>query len=358
MKPSSRRQFLTTASAAGAIAIAAPFARAAEREPIGCGQIGTRHAHASGKMEAMRQLTQDFRVVGIVEANEKARAAAEKNKSYAGLSFLDEAELLGDRSVQVVAIETTLEDSTTTARRVIAVGKHLHLDKPGGADHAAFKTMRQEAEDRGLIVQMGYMLRHQPGFQLLFDLMREEALGEIQEITATMGKQASAGLRKELAAIPGHGMFELGCHLVDAVVTLLGPPPKIIASSARSLSPADELPDHQLAVFEYPRALVTLRCNHNDPGGGGRRAFTVVGSKGSLELHPLELGRGTLTLSKPFREYVAGENKLTLAQPRGRYDAEFVALSKWIRGEEKCPWNAAHDIAVQEAALKAAGCYG
>lgn len=326
---------------------------AADREPLGAGQIGVRHSHAAGKFEALRHLTNDYRVVGIAEAHAASRAAAEKNKAYAGVPFIDEAALLHDKAVRVLAIETALEDATATARRALAAGKHLHLDKPGGTDHAAFKVMRQDAEDRGLIVQMGYMLRHQPAFQRLFRTVKDGALGDIQEITATMGKQASPALRKELAAIPGHGMFELGCHLVDAVVTLLGPPPKVIASAAKSQD--DGLPDHQLAVFEYPRAIVALRCNHNDPGGGGRRAFTVVGSQGTLELAPLESGRGVLTLAKPWDEFKAGRHEFTLPQPRGRYDEEFVALAKWIRGEEKSPWNAAHDIAVHASALQAAG---
>ncbi len=42
--------------------------------------------------------------------------------------------------------------------------------------------------------------------------------------------------------------------------------------------------------------------------------------------------------------------------PRGRYDEEFVALAKWIRGQEKSPWSPEHDIAVHATALQAAGC--
>ncbi len=135
---------------------------------------------------------------------------------------------------------------------------------------------------------MGYMLRHNPAFTLLFRAVREGWLGDLQEVTATMGKQADPGLRKILSSLPGHGMFELACHLVDAVVTILGTPTQVHAFGVATKAPEDSLLDNQLAVLEYRQALVTLRCNHNDPGGGPRRAFTVVGSQGSMDIAPLE----------------------------------------------------------------------
>ena len=145
-----RRQFIAAAS--GICGLGCSTLLAAPPPPLMAGQIGTRHSHASGKLEAMRSLTNDYNVVGVVEADTKSRESAQRQKSYAGLPWLEEQALLADAAVQVVVVETTLEASTETARRVIAAGKHLHLDKPGGADHAAFRTMRLEAEARGLVV--------------------------------------------------------------------------------------------------------------------------------------------------------------------------------------------------------------
>jgi predicted dehydrogenase len=307
-------------------------------------------------MEAMRALPSDYDVVGIAEANDSSRAQAAKNKAYGELTWLDETTLLADKTIALVAIETTLEDSTATAERAIAAGKHIHLDKPGGAKHAAFARMRKQAETQGLHVQMGYMLRHQPAFTLLFQAAREGWFGDILEINATMGKQADPGLRKTLSAIPGHGMFELGCHLVDAVVTLLGAPNKVTAFAAATKAPGDPLLDNQLAVLEYPKALVTLRSHHNDPGGFGRRAFSVIGTKGSMELFPLESGKGSITLAEKHLDFHSGRNEFALPQPRGRYDSEFQALARWIRGQETSPWTAEHDIVVHRTALLAAGC--
>jgi hypothetical protein len=40
---------------------------------------------------------------------------------------------------------------------------------------------------------------------------------------------------------------------------------------------------------------------------------------------------------------------------KGRYDEEFIDLARVLRGEKKLHWDAAHDIAVHETVLRAAG---
>jgi predicted dehydrogenase len=347
-----RRRFLVSAAAA---ALTAPLATAAAGPRLRAAQIGTRHSHASGKMEAMRRLSEDYEVIGIAEPDPARRALAERQPAYAGLPWMEEEAILADETVRVVAVETELEKATATALRCIEAGKHVHLDKPGGTNPAAFAAMRRRAEERGLVVQMGYMLRYNPAFELLFRAARERWLGEILEVNASMGKLAPPSLRAELASIPGHGMFELACHLVDAVVTLLGRPEKVTAFASASRSPADALPDNQLAVLAFPRGSAVIRCNHADPGGSGRRRFEAVGTEGSMEIAPLESGRVRLSLTRACGDFGKGEHALTLPLGRGRYDGEFLDLARCIRGEKTFAWSAAHDIAVLETALLAAG---
>jgi predicted dehydrogenase len=346
-----RRSFLTAAALA-------PFAGALAAENskrIRIGQIGTSHGHAAGKMAALRSLSHLYEVVGIAEPIAGRQAIAGRQQAYAGLNWLTEEALLSDPSVQAIAVETTLADSARAARACLRAGKHLHLDKPGAASHAEFKALRLEAERRRLTVQMGYMLRYNPAFELLFRAYREGWLGDITEIDASMGKLADPRLLAELADVPGHGMFELACHLVDAVVFLLGAPSAVHAfSRSTGFAPAG-LPDNQLAVLEYPKAIVTLRCNHGDPFGGRHRRFQVVGTKGAMEIQPLESGRGSLRLSETKEDFRKGENLLALDVPQGRYDGEFKDLARVLRQGLPLAWSAEHDIAVHATALRCAG---
>jgi predicted dehydrogenase len=272
------------------------------------------------------------------------------------LPWLDESELLATPGLAAVAVETRMADSAATAARCIAAGKHIHLDKPGAFKHDEYKMMRVEAERRGLTVQMGYMLRYNPAFELLFRAAREGWFGEILEIDCMMGKQLSDAGRREMAEYPGGGMFELACHVIDAVVTVLGPPQKVHGFSTPS-RPDDGTKDNQLAVLEYAKATATIRCNLADPFGGPRRRFNVSGTKGSMEIMPLESGKFRLMLSEPHGDYRKGEQSVELTVPKGRYTGEFVDLARVIRGEKPLAWTAAHDVAVHETVLRASGAW-
>jgi predicted dehydrogenase len=329
-----RRSFLL---ACGSTAFAASGSSA-----LRIGQIGTEHAHAAGKMTAMRSLTDLWEIVGVTGP-----------KGYDGVKSMTVEELLAVPELRAVAVETTVEASCEMARRCIEAGKHVHLDKPGALKHDEFKSMRLDAEKRGLTVQMGYMLRYNPAFELLFQAVREGWLGEITEIDAAMGKLADKSQRGVIRKLEGGGMFELACHVMDAVVTILGKPAGVTGFSTPTRD--DGVNDNQMAVLQYAKATAVIRCNHTDPFGGPRRRFNVTGTEGTFEIVPLESGKVNLSITKPRGAYKKGAQSFQLDVPKDRYAGEFTDLAKVVRGEKKLAWDAAHDIAVHETVLRAAG---
>ena len=337
-----RRQFV------GALLAGATSPLLAKTPRLRVGQIGTGHAHASGKMAAVRGLTELYEMVGVTWA-ERALGAA-----YEGVPRMSEPELLAQSGLKAVLVETAVGESCAAALRALKAGKHVHLDKPGALEAREFALMRLEAEERGLTVQMGYMLRYNPAFQLLFQAHREGWLGEILEIDAMMGKLADPPTRSAIGALPGGGMFELACHVIDAAVTLLGKPSEVHAFSTPT-RPGDAVKDNQLAVLVYPKATVTIRCNHADPFGGPRRRFQVAGTRGAIEILPLESGKATLSLSSDQGPWKKGSQPVSLPVRKGRYDEEFIDLARVLSGEKQLHWTAAHDIAVHETVLRAAG---
>ena len=304
-------------------------------------------------MQAMRAASSDWDVAGIVEPDAARRGAAARSSTYQNVPFVTEEKLLQMRDVRAVAVETAIQDACATALRVLRAGKHVHLDKPGALGHGEFKSMRREAEQRGLTVQMGYMLRYNPAFELLFRAVRDGWLGEVTEIEAVMGKLAPAEMRSEIKALPGGGMFELGCHPIDAIVTLLGKPSSVTPYNTPTRD--DGVPDNQMAVLAYGRATAIVRTNFADPFGGPRRRFSVGGTLGAMELSPMESGNVKLSLTVPREEYAKGEQLLRLVRKGGRYDGEFADLARVVRGEKMLAWNADHDIAVHETTLRACG---
>jgi predicted dehydrogenase len=147
-------------------------------------------------------------------------------------------------------------------------------------------------------------------------------------------------------------MFELGCHLIDSVVYLLGRPQKVTAFP-RSF-PHDGYNDNTVSVLEYPDTLVTLRVSMMEPDGGTRRQFVICGDHGSCEIRPLEPPALKLMLDQPRGEWKKGVQDIPLPKAP-RYVADWSAFAQAIRGEMEWPWKPEHDLAVQETVLLASG---
>jgi predicted dehydrogenase len=356
----SRRELLGTA-ARGAVAAAASSAlvspaRAGQgRGRIKIGQIGVAHAHAAGKMSALRALSDCYDVVGVAERDPQLRKRCENRDPYVGLKWMTEEQLLGARGLRAVAVETEIRDLVPTAARCVAAGVHVHLDKPAGESLPAFQELLDAARRRGLTVQMGYMFRNNPAFQLCFRAARQGWLGRIFEVHGAIGKWLPAARRKPLLPYRGGTMFELGCHLVDALVTVLGKPDAVTPYARQMRTPADHLADNQLAVFQYPKAIATIRSALVEVAGIERRQFVVCGDEGTVEIRPLEPPRLRLALLKPRGGHGTGCHEVRLSKMPGRYHDQLIELARIIRGEIENPYPPAHDLDVEEAVLRASG---
>ena len=52
------------------------------------------------------------------------------------------------------------------------------------------------------------------------------------------------------------GLLKLRCHLIDALVAVMGKPASVKPFVRRTKPEKDKLADNMLAVFEYPRHFV------------------------------------------------------------------------------------------------------
>jgi hypothetical protein len=107
-------------------------------------QIGTGHAHASGKMAAMRR-SRDFEVVGVAEPDARRKANLNRQEVYRGVPVLSVEQLLNIQGLRAVAVETEVCDLLTCAERCIAAGVHVHLDKPAGESLPHFRKLLPQA---------------------------------------------------------------------------------------------------------------------------------------------------------------------------------------------------------------------
>lgn len=320
--------------------------------PIRVGQIGVGHAHAS-KLSVYRQ-SPDFEVVGIVEPDAALRQAAQQQPAFRDLPWMTEEQLLNQQGLQAVLVETHVRDSLATAARCIAAGKHIHLDKPAGASLPVYQRLLKAAEQQQLMVQMGYMYRYNPAVVLLREFLQQGWLGDIFEVHTVMSKVVEAGDRRELAEFSGGMMFELGCHIIDLVVGVLGAPQHVTPYVQHAADIPDGLADNTLAVFRYPRAMATVKSSAMEVEGFARRHFVVCGSQGSFHIQPLDQPTARIALDQPRGSYQRGYQEVSFPKFT-RYTADAADMARVIRGEQPGHFTHAHDLAVQTALLQACG---
>jgi predicted dehydrogenase len=330
---------------------------------IKIGQIGVCHEHAGVKMDTLRQLTDVFEIVGVVDDRETraARFAWSDLAPYAGLAWMSEEELLRVPGLQAVMVETPNGDLVPTARRCLERHLPMHLDKPGSEDPEPFRELLDACRKRQVPLQMGYMFRHNPALRFCRRAVRENWLGGLLGIQADMSHNYGGDAYQEyLARFQGGIMFNLGCHLVDWIVDLLGRPENVTPFLKAAPGYGDRVKNNCLAILEYPHATATIRACSLETDGLRRRSLTIRGIKGTLELAPLERFDGQplqlrMTLLEGNAAYAAGEHTVDFGVQRDRYRDQLLEFARVIRGEETSPYPYEHDQLVHEVVLAASG---
>lgn len=319
---------------------------------IKIGQIGVGHAHA-GKLSVYRQ-SDDYEVVGIVEPNARLRNAVESHNPYRDLPWMTEEQLLNVPGLQAVLVETEVRDLLNVAERCVAAGKHVHIDKPAGESLPQFKRILDRAKAQRLLVQMGYMYRYNPGVTLLRQFLKDGWLGDVFEVHTVMSKVVDPANRRAHGEYPGGMMFELGCHILDLVVGVLGKPQQVTSFRQHAAAVDDPLVDNMLAVLTYPKAIATVKSSAMEVDGGSRRHFTVCGTEGTFHIQPLDNPSARVTLSKARGIYLRGGQDVRLPK-YVRYVDDAADMAQIIRGEKPSDFSYEHDLTVQTVLLDACG---
>ena len=313
---------------------------------IKLGFLGATYSHFAGKLDVVRKGS-DFELVGVADDSEAGRQAIQKF----GVKGVTQQELL--EQGQVIAVESDVRDHARHGLMVLKAGKHLHLEKPPGATLAEVEQLVALARDKKLVLQTGYMWRYHPGFQKIFEAVRQGWLGDVFLVRATIHNHLAAGRRAEWDEFKGGSLFELGSHLIDAIVRLMGPP-KAVNSFLRQHGKGAHLNDNNLAVFEYEKAWALLVNTALQPTTTPQRSFEVLGTNGTATLRPIEPPSLEIELVKAAGPYAAGAQKIPMPKYE-RYEGDFAALAAAVRGLRPLPDALEVEAQVQEALLRASG---
>ncbi len=341
-----RREFLHTSAALAATTGLAGAQAEPDQPPIRIGFLGGSHSHGPGKADVLFN-SDAWEIVGVVDSNPEVLANYEKE----GIKGISQLELL--EKADVIAVESDVADHYQHGKIVLEAGKHLHIEKPPTMTLDEFRELLAIAKSEKLLMQMGYMWRFNPGVNAALKIAREGWLGQVYMVKAEINKLIGEGSRAELA-FPGGTMFELGCHVIDPVVRLLGRPEKVTTHLKSSGGFDDQIVDNAIAVFDYSSTTAIVGSAVIHPRGHLYRHLYLYGTNGTVRVEPLDMPRMTVELKEDAGDYKRGIQTVEFDRYH-RYVGEFEELASSIRSNKPLGVTPESDLIVHEALLRACG---
>ena len=317
---------------------------------IKIGQIGIGHNHGAEKMRTVRKFPELFEIVGYAEENERWIEKRGSLEAYEGLPRMSVEEVIAKSDA--ILVESDVLDLPKYSKMCVDAGKHMHMDKPASGTLEEYKYVLDTAKEKNLVVQLGYMYRYNPAVLKCFEHVKNGDLGEIYSINAEMSTFHKPEYKKWLTNFGGGIMYILGSHLVDLIVYMMGEPKKITTYLKHTELDGVDFEDNNLAVLEYDKALARIFVSSVEVNGYGRRQLVVAGSKGTVNICPLERPikmtySDTQMVDRPW-ENVCLEVPIENVSGDCRYDNMMQDFYAYIKGTMQNPFTYEHDYLVQK----------
>ena len=250
---------------------------------IGAGQIARFHAEAIAAAGGCLVAVADPDEANGRRLAERARAAY----------IADPHELLADPRIQAVIIATPNATHFELALAALEAGKDILCEKPMtiSADDSA-RLVRAVRDRPGVIFQVGYMKRFNPGFRLLNEVLPQigdPLSAEVRVLAERHPAPVESWYRR-----PGHSgggiLTHSGSHLIDVMRFLLGEPIRVdarvhYAPDVPGLDQATQaLIDLESGATVHLAAISTPAPGLGHTGEGWEETVEVIGSTGRVRL--------------------------------------------------------------------------
>jgi predicted dehydrogenase len=202
-------------------------------------------------------------------------------------------ELLADPELDAVAIATPVPTHAPLARRALAAGKQVFVEKPLAQSLADAEQVVADAREHDRILMVGHLLEYHPGVERLKELVDSGELGKVHYI---YGNRLNLGkLRADENAL-----WSLGAHDVSVVLRLAGEEPIECHAHGESYMRAG-VEDVVFCYLRFPSGLAAhLHLSWLDPHK--ERRFTVVGSKRMATFDDMAIERKLTVYDKGFEQ--------------------------------------------------------
>jgi predicted dehydrogenase len=296
--------------------------------------MGATHAVAYTKLPGMR--------IGAVSAHNAQRLSGDFSDVGGNLGlalpnvdfsetakYRDWEQLMADRAIDAVDICLPTDLHQRVAMAALASGKHVLCEKPMALTADDCDLMLAKAEEAGLILMIGHVLRFWPAYEYLQKFVVQGEFGPVQTATFTRmcGLPDWSSWLTDTAR-SGGAVLDLLVHDVDQILLLFGAPKAI---RAKALGNFDALS----ATLLYPNGPeVRLQGGWMASGTPFSMGFQVRMARAVVELGP-----SGLTLSDA--EGKQHKIQTTDADPYAEQLKYFQQCCESGRRPDRCPAEAA-----------------
>lgn len=203
--------------------------------------------------------------------------------------FADYDEMLSSGEIDAVVVATPVPTHYELARRALAAGLHVFVEKPPAMRTAEMEELVSLATERGLVLMPGHLLLYHPGIKAVKALIDR---GELGEIFCIYGNRQNLGVIRR----DENALWSLGVHDLSVILHLLEEEPEEVwAHGTAFLTPGVE--DVVFCYLRFPSGRIAhMHLSWLDPHK--MRRITVVGREKMVVFDDMELERKVTVYEK------------------------------------------------------------
>ena len=219
-----------------------------------------------------------FEIIAILE-----RSRSRSRERYPETEIVREfGELLGDRRINLVVVNTPDMFHYEMAREALEAGKDVILEKPFVLDSRKGDELIRLAADRGCLLTVFQNRRWDGDFLTVREILDKRLLGRLVEYEAHFDRYRNFIQENTWKEDPTSGtgtLYNLGSHLIDQALVIFGRP-KYVTADIRIQRTGGKVDDSFTLWLGYPDIRVTLKASYLVREPGPR--YMLHGTEGSF----------------------------------------------------------------------------
>jgi predicted dehydrogenase len=258
--------------------------------PLRVAIAGLVHGHVSGFLQQNLHRT-DIQIVGVAEADTKLASFYESKFGLPhNIFFAGVDEMIEKTKPQAVLVYTNTFDHRSVVEACARHGVPVMMEKPLAVGLEDARAMQAAAQRGKIQVLVNYETTWYRSNRAAYDLVHENAIGEIRKVVVHDGHQGPKEINVEpwfLAwltdpKLNGAGaLFDFGCYGADLMTWLMdNRRPDTVTAVTQQIKPDiySRVDDEATIVLTYPKAQAILQASWNWPFS--RKDMEVYGQTG------------------------------------------------------------------------------